>query len=291
MQPKHLALVLLVMILYGSAYPIGKVGTLDAPPLFLAAMRVLCVFLFFLPFFKFRLPPKHLFPHTIGFAISMGVCTYAFMYYSLSFTSLVAPIVIGAQLAIPFGLILSRIFLFEKISLIKWVLIFTSFIGIIVIAYDPEFIDERIALLFCILMAFFYATANMMARYLNEIDTSVLNGWCNFIAFFPLIIASNVIDGNTIAIFNQLNASTFIVILHASLIVSVIGHAGMFYLYRFYPVNMVLPFYSLFPVFGIILTYLMFNEIITVLQLIGGLMVIGSVYLINKQNKKEAAVK
>jgi len=51
MQPKHLALVLLVMVLYGSAYPVGKIGTLDAPPLFLSAMRVLCVFLFFLPFF------------------------------------------------------------------------------------------------------------------------------------------------------------------------------------------------------------------------------------------------
>jgi len=50
MQPKHLALVLLVMVLYGSAYPVGKIGTLDAPPLFLSAMRVLCVF-FILPSF------------------------------------------------------------------------------------------------------------------------------------------------------------------------------------------------------------------------------------------------
>ena len=94
MQPKHLALVLLVMVLYGSAYPVGKIGTLDAPPLFLSAMRVLCVFLFFLPFFKFRLPPRQLYLPLVGFAASMGVCTYAFMYYALSFTSIVAPIII-----------------------------------------------------------------------------------------------------------------------------------------------------------------------------------------------------
>ena len=239
MQPKHLALVLLVMILYGSAYPVGKIGTLDAPPMFLAAMRVLCVFLFFLPFFKFKLPPSHLFLPLLGFSLSMGVCTYAFMYYALSFTSLVAPIVIGAQLAIPFGLILSLIFLNEKVSFFKWILILTSFIGIVVIAYDPAFIDERIALIFCILMAFFYASANMMARYLNEIDTSALNGWCNFFAFFPLLIGSIFLDGNTLSIITKLNLSTILVILHASLIVSVIGHAGMFYLYRFYPVNIV----------------------------------------------------
>ena len=186
MQPKHLALVLLVMVLYGSAYPVGKIGTLDAPPLFLSAMRVLCVFLFFLPFFKFRLPPRQLYLPLVGFAASMGVCTYAFMYYALSFTSIVAPIIIGAQLAIPFGLILSLIFLKEEISLFKWILIFFAFAGIVVIAYDPNFINERIALIFCILMAFFYALANMMARRLKDIDTSVLNGWCNFLAFFPL---------------------------------------------------------------------------------------------------------
>ena len=291
MQPRHLALVLLVMVLYGSAYPVGKIGTLDAPPLFLSSMRVFCVFLFFLPFFRLRLPPIHLIIPLFGFSISMGVCTYAFMYYSLSSTSLVAPIVIGAQLAIPFGLILSLIFLNERISKAKWFMIFISFTGIVVIAFDPKFIDERLALFFCILMAFFYSAANMMARYLNEIDTSVLNGWCNFIAFFPLILLSNYIDGNTFSILLQLNTSTFLVILHASLVVSVIGHAGMFYLYRFYPVNVVLPFYSLFPVFGIILTYLMFNEILTLQQLIGGFMVVGSVYLIHVLNKKEALLK
>ena len=290
MQPKHLALVLLVMVLYGSAYPVGKIGTLDAPPLFLSAMRVLCVFLFFLPFFKFRLPPRQLYLPLVGFAASMGVCTYAFMYYALSFTSIVAPIIIGAQLAIPFGLILSLIFLKEEISLFKWTLIFFAFAGIVVIAYDPNFINERIALIFCILMAFFYALANMMARRLKDIDTSVLNGWCNFLAFFPLIIASFILDGNPINIITNLNNSTFIVILHASLIVSVIGHAGMFYLYRFYPVATVLPFYSLFPIFGIILTYLMFREILTMQQFIGSVLVIGSVYLIHRENKKEMGV-
>ena len=70
---------------------------------------------------------------------------------------MIAPIVIGAQLAIPFGLILSLVFLKEKISLFKWLLIIMAFIGIVIISYDPNFIGERLALLFCIMMAFFYA--------------------------------------------------------------------------------------------------------------------------------------
>ena len=35
-----------------------------------------------------------------------------------------------------------------------------AFLGIIIIAYDPRFIDQLIGLLFVILMAFFYAIAN-----------------------------------------------------------------------------------------------------------------------------------
>ena len=45
------------------------------------------------------------------------------MYFALDISSLVSPIIIGTQLTVPFGLILSFIFLKEKISFKKWFLI------------------------------------------------------------------------------------------------------------------------------------------------------------------------
>jgi EamA-like transporter family. len=56
----------------------------------------------------------------------------------------------------------------------------------------------------------------------------------------------------------------------------------MFYLYKFYPVGMVLPFYALFPVFGLILTFFIFGEILTTITVCGGIIVITSVYLLHK---------
>ena len=64
--------------------------------------------------------------------------------------------------------------------------------------------------------------------------------------------------------------------------VSVIAHTSLFYLYKFYSVNKVMPFYSLFPVFGLILTFFIFGEIPTLLSAIGGLIVIFSVYRLQK---------
>ena len=176
----------------------------------------------------------------------------------------------------------------EKISIRIWFLIILAFIGVIIVSFDPRIGDEWIALLIISLMAFFYALANMLSRYLKEIDTISQIGWHSLISFIPLFIISYMIEGNPIEILFPMSLTTFLIILHASLIVSLIGHGSIFYLYKFYPVATVLPFYSLFPIFGIIFTFLIFYELPNIFEYLGGTIVIGSVYLIHLENKKIA---
>ena len=216
----------------------------------------------------------------------MGIGTYATMYYALEQLSIVAPIIIGAQLSIPFGLMLSLFFLGEDISLKRWILIFLSFIGIIIIAYDPRIIDDKFGLLLVIVMAFFYALSNLMARVLKEVDTATLNGWHGLIAFIPVAVLTLIIEGNPLNYLLPINGIAIFTILHTALIVSAIGHAGMFYLYKFYPISNVLPFYSLFPIFGLILAFIMFAETLSVQEVVGGILILGSVFLLHQENKK-----
>ena len=288
MKPKHLALVLLIMVLYGSSYPVGKIGiNYDIPPLLFSSLRVGLIFLAFLPFFRFRLPEKKLRLPLIGFSLIMGMGVYPMVYFALDRSELVAPIIIGAQVSIPFGIMFGLFFLGEKVSFIKWALIATSFLGIVIIAYDPRLIDDKIALIYVVTMAFFYALANMMARVLKDVETSILNGW-HFLSFVPLALLSIYFEGNPLNYIYPIDPGFMLVLLHQALVVSLIGHGAMFYLYKFYPVATVLPFYSLFPIFGIILAFIIFNETLSIHEVIGGLLVLGSVYLIHQQNKKEA---
>ncbi len=286
MQSKHLILVLVIMILYGSSYPVGKLGIDTIPPLLFTALRLGLIFLAFLPFFRLKLPDKKLFKPLVGFSLAMGIGTYATMYYALEQLSIVAPIIIGAQLSIPFGLMLSLFFLGEDISLKRWILIFLSFIGIIIIAYDPRIIDDKFGLLLVIVMAFFYALSNLMARVLKEVDTATLNGWHGLIAFIPVAVLTLIIEGNPLNYLLPINGIAIFTILHTALIVSAIGHAGMFYLYKFYPISNVLPFYSLFPIFGLILAFIMFAETLSVQEVVGGILILGSVFLLHQENKK-----
>ena len=103
------------MIMYGSSYPIGKIGTNLIPPLLMGSLRVLCLFILILPFFKFKIPKKNRFT-LLFFSIVMGFGVYSTLYLAIDLSSLVSPIIIGTQLTVPFGLIFSLFILNEKIS-------------------------------------------------------------------------------------------------------------------------------------------------------------------------------
>jgi O-acetylserine/cysteine efflux transporter len=274
------------MFFFGSVYPLGKLGTNNIPPILFSALRVLIIFLVILPFFRFKIPQKNLLIPLLTFSLTMGIGVYVTLYLALDASSLVSPIIIGTQLSVPFGLILSFVFLKEKISLKKWLLILFAFIGVIIVAYDPRIKDEWLGLLIISLMAFFYALANILSRLLKDFDAISQIGWHSVISCIPLFVISYLIEGNPIELLFPMSITTLLIILHASIIVSLIGHGSIFYLYKFYPVATVLPFYSLFPIFGIIFTFFIFFEIPGIYEIIGGILVIGSVYLIHKNDQK-----
>ena len=80
----------------------------------------------------------------------------------------------------------------------------------------------------------------------------------------------------------NINVESWLLIFYQALIVSLCAHLLMFYLYKFYTVGRIFPFYSLFPIFGIILTYMIFDEVPTTLFILGGIIVVTSVFFIHK---------
>jgi len=274
---------LFVVFLLGSAYPTGKLGLNDSiPPILFGALRMAVVFICLVPFFKFYIPEKKFIVPLIGFSICFGVAVNMFLYLSINASSILAPITIGAQLSIPFGIILSSIFLNEKISYKKWLLIMTSFFGIVILAFDPKVVDEIIGSLLICGMAFFYGLSQVFSRYLKDLDIKYTNTIMSFTGFLILIILSSVFEGNAIQTITNISLESWFTVLYAGAIISLLGHFMMFYLYKFYPLDMVLPFYALFPVFGLILTFFIFGEIPSFITILGGIIVITSVFFAQK---------
>ena len=204
------------MAAHGSAFPVAKLALNNSvPPILMASLRMGLVLVILIPFWRFRIPNKKYFPPLIAFSISMGVLVYVFMNLSLYHSSIISPIIVGSQLAIPFGILASAFMLGENISSKKWVLIFTAFVGIIL----------------------------------------------------------NI---------KNISPSSWMLISYQAIVVSLCAHLLMFYLYKFYTVGRIFPFYSLFPIFGIAMTFLIFGEVPTILFVIGGIIVISSVFFLHK---------
>jgi len=271
------------MFIFGSSYPVNKLAlNTSLPPMLAGSLRMFILFICLLPLCKFTVPNKKYFLPLAGFSLTMGFGVIFFLNLSLGAATFVAPIIIGAQLAIPFALLASSIFLGEKVSTKQWLLILVSFFGIFLIGYDPNLKGEIYAIFLCGVSAFFYGIANVFSRYIKEIDVKFTNMIMGFTGFITILLFSIFSEGNTIAHLTNIDINTWLLLLHNGVMVSVIAHTSMFYLYKFYSVNKVMPFYSLFPIFGLILTFFIFREIPTLLSAIGGTIVIISVYQLQK---------
>ena len=94
----------------------------------MGSLRMLIVFIVLLPFIKFQIPKRKYWIPLLGFGFFMGFATNVFLNLSIYVADILAPTIIGAQLSIPFGILLSSIFLKEKVNFKKWILIFSSFL-------------------------------------------------------------------------------------------------------------------------------------------------------------------
>tara|TARA_B100001123_G_scaffold54428_1_gene57601 strand:- start:21 stop:842 length:822 start_codon:yes stop_codon:yes gene_type:complete len=271
------------MFLLGSAYPTAKLGiNASMPPILFGAIRMGIVFICLIPFCKISIPKKKYLLPLIAFSFTMGVGVNLFLYLSVKASSIISPLVIGAQLSIPIAIILSSIFIGESMNYKKWILIITSFLGIVLIGFDPKIAGEILGFLLICGMAFFYAMSQVLSRYLKELDVKFTSASMGLIACITLLFFSIAFEGNTISHLKNLNLEAWLMVLHAGILCSLFGHMTMFYLYKFYPVGQVLPFYALFPVFGMLLSFFIFGEIPTLIMLIGGIIVITSVFLLQK---------
>jgi len=105
------------MAAHGSAFPVAKLALNNSvPPILMASLRMGLVLIILIPFWRLRIPDKKYFAPLIAFSISMGVMVYVFMNLSLYYSSIISPIIVGSQLAIPFGILASALMLGENIS-------------------------------------------------------------------------------------------------------------------------------------------------------------------------------
>jgi O-acetylserine/cysteine efflux transporter len=154
--------------------------------------------------------------------------------------------------------------------------------GVIIVGFDPLILQEPLGILFAVIGGFGYALASLFSKYLQKENPLSVNAWMAIITFPCLTLLTLIIEPDAIDQVLGMNQASIITTVYSGLILSCVAQIGMFWLYKYYDVQTVLPLYSLFPIFGILLTVLMLDEYLTDYIIIGTVIVISGNYILQK---------
>ena len=283
MRFNHLLITLFVMFLFGSSYPIGKIGlNQELSPLIFSLIRILMMVLFLFPFLRLRSIHKTNFKFVLVYGALMGLGLYPFMYLSLAHTPSTSSMILVMQFSIPFGVIAGSFYLGEKVSQKRWLLIGLVLFGLAIICFDPIVLQSPDSLMLGCLAAISYGLASMMSRKLVEFSALEVNAWMAITTLPIMFLLAFLFENQEFNTILQHSWWDYLPAIYTGVVVSCGAQVLMFWLYKHYSVQTVLPFYSLFPIFGIILTILLIQESLSFYIVLGSIIVIAGNYLLQK---------
>ncbi len=168
-----------------------------------------------------------------------------------------------------FATLLSVIIFKEKVKIIQWLFILMAFIGIILLSIKKglDFSEISINELLAIAGGILSAISVILVKKLHHSDSSTSIFFSqSLIGFWLFLVPANT------ATFEGSISTSFILI--AIGIISAVGQLVMTEGYKYVEVSKGSTMYMLIPVFNIILGYYFFNEVFSLRELTGAILVI-----------------
>ncbi len=278
MLPHHLALMLLVQLLWGVNFAIAKFGLDHFAPIFFVALRFSLVAVLLV--FVVGLPKRGMLRQLLPLSVTMGVMHFTLIFLGMQNLD-AATSSIAVQLQTPFAAIMAAFFFGETLGWRRILGMIVAFAGVLLIAGEPRFSDNPWPLLAVIAAALAWAIGNIQVKALGEsVDAVQLNGWIAILAAPQLLIASWLIEGPQWAHIPEVDWQGWGALLFQAVVIAIFTYWIWYNMMRRYPVNQVMPFTLLLPMIGVAAGALMRDEPVTWQMIVGGLATIAGVGII-----------
>lgn len=286
MSLPHLALALLINLLWGFNFIVAKVGVTHIPPIAFTALRFFAVALMLLPFL--RLVRGQGWP-LLGAALFAGAFHFSLIFTGTKLAEDVSIVAIVTQLSIPFSTVLAVFFLNERIGWRRASGIALSFGGVLVMGFDPRVIDDLDAVAMVTVAGLSIAIGQILMRRLHGVGVFNMQAWVGIVSFPTLALLSFGFESGQVQAMEAAPSIAWAAVLYTAIAASLIGHGGMYFLLRHYPVSLVSPLLVLSPVFGALFSIWIFGDQWTPRIALGAVMTLGGVLVILLRQKKIAA--
>lgn len=266
----------LVVSIWSTNFIAGKICLETAPPFFLTFMRFGLTALVMVPFVK---APKGHFLPILYMTFTLGLLHFALITIALKDLT-AGTSVIAIQCGVPFSLILSGLILKEKIPLHHLLGIVVAFGGIFVLVGEPNVFENLASFIMLIAAAFFWAASNLQSRSLKAINPFSLNAYFSLLLAPQLLILSLIFEDNHIAVLEQINLTYSSGVLYMTFVTTIFAYSQWYKLLGKYDVSVVTPFNLLGPLCGTFLSWVVLDETIGPMKMIGGAIILSGVSLI-----------
>lgn len=278
MKPADFGLLFVVCLVWALNLVITRwtVSVADVPPVFFAGVRLGLVGLVLSPF----LFPA---PRQIGLmfliAMGMGAVQFGLLFLGLANASASAAAVIG-QLGVPITTIFSIMFLGEQIGWRRGLGIVMSFVGVMIIAIDPEKFSLTLGMIFLVMAAVSSSAASILMKRIDPMPAMKLQAWVGTFSLLPLMAMSFATETGQLKAVLSGDPLIYLSTAFAVLAVSIFGHGTFYRMIKKYDVTLISPLTLMTPIWGVVLGILLLNEPLTLKLIVGAVVALAGVAVI-----------
>ncbi len=274
---RHSALAVAVAVLWGINFVAIDLGLhtngREVPPLLFVAMRFLLVVF---PFILFIRKPDVSWKAIIGVGLFMSAGQFGLLYLgmALGMPAGLASLVLQAQVL--FTILIAARVLGERPGRRQLAGVVLGIAGLGVVALGRSAVAPVLPLMIVLAAALSWAVGNVVARHSKAASGLGLVVWSGAVVPVPLAGLSLVVDGPDVVwgTLIDLQPATILSAIYTAVFASLIGYGIWNRLLSLYPSSDVVPFTLLVPVVGMTAAWLVLNEIPTLTEILGGLILL-----------------
>jgi len=181
---------------------------------------------------------------------------------------------------------MSIVFLKEQVHWRRWLGISLSFLGVMVISFDPAVFTYIDGVLFVVASALVGSVGTIYQRQLKNVGVFELQAWVA-VAAAPLMLgASAIFESGSCGLIMTADLLDWAGVFYVAFASSLVGHAGIYYLLQRYEVTQTAPLTLLSPIFTVFFAVMLLGEVLTTRMMIGAGIALTGVLIVSIRQKR-----
>ena len=280
---RHLALLVAICAVWGFNLIAIKAGVDRMPPIFFSFLRFLVLAVAVAPFLRVRRGEMR---WLLVASLCSGGLQFALMFVGIAHSGSMSSVAIAGQLGVPFTTLLSIAILGEQVRWRRWTGILLSFVGVMIIGFNPVVFDSLGGLALVVLGALSGSLGLVAIKRVQDIKPLELQAWFAWTSLPVLLLLTMLLEDGQMASLTSVDLTGAGAVLYTALAASLFGHTAFFAMVQRYEVTSVAPITVMAPLFSVGFAVLLLGERLDWRIVVGGIMTLGGVAIIAMRERR-----